>query len=464
MSFKRFFGFFSCAVLLSYGGIVGCGSGGSVDKTTSSSVAVSSLTAFPDLSTMVTGSGSSSSLSSLPNYSLSGSLKQNAVNGTPPTLTTITSNIDQYFWNGLLAQIIGSQVNPGSDDVQQGFFQGMGNCFMAQNLMYAMKNIAQANTTTCYMKTLSSAAAVAAGATTLVSGAATSADIFKQSANDRLIKVQINDFPQPGGEQGQTADMDIFFVVKGTSTSPGSDGYAFDMYMCEGGAPGQYQQYRANTSNGALNVLMYESFGNQFVSQFSGSMKDDGSGNIIFDTSKQRSATNTYVDSSTNATFKDSVVVSGSGLANLHMDNMMNTTNKSKILTRFGGNSLVDVILYESGVAMSFSGNDFVFGTEWQVDHYLGGGESGLVADVTGYDFSDSLFTEGFSIPSTISSGLNNYNCSATPDAVVSIDVTNPLFATAESNCEVNFSDVDFCFDGDVATAQTIISAALGGQ
>ena len=157
----------------------GCSSSGS-DK-----VNLNSLASIPSTSQLVGGSSSSST--SLSRYALT-----LGATGTPPLMSSLASgtSADQYFWNGLVQDIIDSEVVI-DDSIRSQFYGmtadsagGMGACQMVQSVGQAMERITENAATICYMKKIPTVAEIVpqnGNAET------TSDEVFSQQSEDRWV-------------------------------------------------------------------------------------------------------------------------------------------------------------------------------------------------------------------------------------------------------------------------------------
>jgi len=140
--------------------IQGCGSSSSSPSLGSS---LSGLDQLPSASQMLgSSSGSSVSYGVLKNP-MPGMNIALQVSGTPPKLKELdTTNVDTYFWNGLVAAIntagtaTSSQANQFWGSVNGGP-AGHGGCFMAQSVGESFGRILQSATSQCYMKRMPAA-------------------------------------------------------------------------------------------------------------------------------------------------------------------------------------------------------------------------------------------------------------------------------------------------------------------
>ncbi len=432
------------------------------DSASNAGLNLNSITQIPQTTEMVTGSNSTASTSlAAPDSNLTNF----AVSGTAPRLSSINStNVDTYFWNGLITQINNLEVDPGDPAVAQAYFEGEGTCYMAQNVMFSFANIQQNATTLCYMQNLTQED----NAITIISGASRASEVFEKTTQDKVVKVIIDNLPVAGGSE--TIDMNIFFLIYGLNSPEGKSGYAFNMGMCPQGSSSavQYQEYRINDATGAITGNSVETSNSQFTSIFSGFLTTDGSGNIIFDTSKDRSTLTTYKDSEGGSTniFKNQLTISGDVITNLNWNQASFSgtaiSSKQKILSQFAGTSLPSVSFPQGAVAGIFSGQTHRFGTEFQSTHYGPTNSSDLYNAIVNYDFSDSFFEGPLQISPSMLAQLNAFDCTVEPDIVVSIDSGSTIFQNTQATCETgSFDDISFCNGSSILQARQAILSSL---
>ena len=272
----------------------GCGSGAT---TSSSAATASSISDLPAVSTLVKTSSSSSDVSA---PLMSEEIK--AVSGTPPLLKNISeSNVDTYFWNGLLATIASAKSATPAQDIS--FWNGEGACRMAETVGYAFQNLLQAGTSLCYMQNVPNSA----NGVAIVSGNASSvSDIFKQGSSDKIVKVKVTNMSKSQKDSSSPSDEIIFIKV-----FKGSD-FAADLWFCPLSTPTGYEQIRI--SSGTFTSTDVESSFGNFVGIISASLTTDANGKFVFDSSKSRSGQVYFGPSDKSFTFLGSVAIDSAGL------------------------------------------------------------------------------------------------------------------------------------------------------
>lgn len=387
-------------------------------------------------------------------------MRSHVVSGTPPTLSAINAdNVDQYFWNGLV-----SQINDGltlSQEVMRDFWTGENSCRMAQNPMQAFSQLQQAGTVLCYMKSIPQASSGVS-----ISGGS-AADLFTQTETTKRVKVAISNF-SGGGDDDEPGSGNVHFIIYGSSSPEGSAGYAFDMYMCNPTAS-EYQATRVNSATGEYTYTSYNARGpiNQSQNQITGSLKEEN-GAVVFDTSKTRSLQGTYIwqnsqDGGTSIG-KNSITVSGDQIVNLYKGSTENSFGEmnyqDNILSQFGGSSLEDVSFIQAGMAMQFSSDGFsntsYTAAEFQDSYYVPVSEGDYFAAINNYAF-DNPFYASVDIDSSLAQRLTSFDCDQGADVTVSVDFLDVAIAAISENCEVDFSDTNFCNGQDVEEARALI-------
>ncbi len=428
---RRFLSFF---VLSVFGGLIaGCGTGASGN---SSTVALTSLSQIPDVADIVSGSDAASLRT------------KSSVTGTPPILSSITqTNADTYFWNGLIAEL--NTAGTATEEQRNTFWAGEGACRMAQATGYSFQNVIQGGSSLCYMKNAPSAAA----GVTIVSGSVPDvSQIFNQSAGTRVVGVQITGSPNPDEDQ---PDQNIFIRVHGTDSEVGSAGYAADLWFCNEGnsTPRGYETIRVNANE--LASTSYNSDFGTFGAVITASLVENASGDIMFDTTQERNAHVFFEGEGNN--FEGFISVSGDFLTSKIVQTGSFQENsfsmKNYIVSQFSGDSLSNLVFEAAGFHLENTFNDFTntFGgaSEFHDTFYESLQEGDLFDLVDGFDFADDAFFEGGSETlAGLAAAMANYDCSTTPDVVVSMDFNVPEVQAVAAICENFFQDMNFC-DGD---------------
>lgn len=433
----------------------GCGSSGgsSGSSTTStSSTDANSLSDLPTTSTMVNGGGTSSSLSAK-------SLAK-AVTGTPPLLKDITtSNIDTYFWNGLLATLDATDAASITAAQRAAFWQGEGACRMAQAVGYAFQNLLQAGTSLCYMQNAPSAA----NGVSITGGSATAATIFDQAAANKVVKVSVSNFSGSGGPE------DIFIKVYGTGSSEGSSGYAADLWFCSSaGSVGGYEEIRVNNTADTLALTsVHKDFGS-FVATVAASLSTNASGQATIDSTKTRSASVTFIASEFAFTFLGSVNIDSAALLTAR-DYSTGTfggssnTNKHAVFANYDGDTMDTLRFLEASFALqdTFGSNLLTItdATEYQTNHYANVDSGTLLTTARSEGFDTDLYSgtssSQYTTAQTKLSATSSFSCSTTPDITVSMDFSQSGPTAVATQCENHYSNMSFC-DGGFSSSSLI--------
>ncbi len=442
-------------LLVSCGGGAASSSSGSSDTDTDA-VTVSSLTSIPDIASMVSADGSSASMSAL---------IKNAVVGTAPLLTSITtSNADTYFWNGLIADI-----NTNGADAEDGdaFFKGEGKCRMEQGLGYSFQNIQQAGTSLCYMKNMPGAAS----GVSVASGGVEPEVIFDQVAATKIVEVQVS------GEQGEDdrGEQNIFIKVYGSSSTEGAAGYAVDLWFCGEGSstPRGYEKARINSAAKTFTTTNAETSFGSFVMQASASLISATNGDIEFDpdATKTASVFFSHSEGEDDMTFKSVINIDSDVLTTKNYGVFGDSINKNYTVSQFSGSSLADLRFLQAGFAgeSSYNGNEqdpYYGATEYQTSTYadiLSGTYYDLVND---YDFSaDSFYGSDNASYATLLAAVSDYSCDVTPDIVVTMDFSNTDVQAVAADCESGRLDnMDFCDGEAIQTARQAMFTSFAQQ
>ncbi len=457
MNFKNILGFLSCAALLSYSGIIACGSSGS--SSASDSVTVSSLSALPSANSFFSAGSSSSSMS--PVFSRS-SLRQHAVSGTPPTIDSIgESNVDTLFFNGLASQI--NDGLPITQEVSNEFFGDLGNCYNFQMNSQNFFFFDAADTALCYMRNMPN---VSSGVT-VVSGDATTSTIFDQAESTKVVQVNASQMPF----DGSPADMTIYLTIYGTNSTEGSTGYAAQIALCSEGSVNSGNWINYNSSTNTLTLSNAQFSGSQTSTiQTIGKLTTEN-GSLAYDTSQSRSATQYFTGSfSGNAiTNTSQVSLDNNVMTALMRNSFESTTNSGSIMSKFigefTGSSSDDVAFSQTAFAVNNSNvsnnQEFSFSdtsaTEFQDTFYNIVDSNSLFSLVEGYAFTDTIFTTDMAPNSTLQTQFESLSCSPTVDIVVNIDGTNAAVAAQATACESAFGFSDYCQSTVITNAMTLI-------
>ncbi len=434
----------------------GCG-GSSGGSTTAASA--DSLSDLPATSTLVTGGSASASISA--------KSVGKAAAGTPPLLKDISSsNIDTYFWNGLLATLYSTDVSAITEAQSTAYWQGEGACRMAQAVGYAFQNISTGAISLCYMQN----APLAANGVSITSGSATATNIFDQAASNRVVKVATTNFSM-GGDSNPPEN--IFIRVYGTGSSEGSSGFAADLWFCSASSstPVGYEQIRVNNSTGAITTTsVHSDFGN-FVASVSGFLTTNTSGQFVFDSTKTRAATIYFGPRAGNFTFLGSVSIDSSALLTARdywtgTFGGMTNTNKHAVFSNYIGSTFDTLRFSDAAFALqdTFGSSPMTItdATEYSTTHYANVSSGTLLTTARAERFDADLYSgtssTQYSTAQSKLSAVSGFSCSETPDVIVAMDFSQSGPQAVATQCEPHFANMNFC-DGSVSLSGGITAS-----
>lgn len=456
-----------CALsIVACSGSSGTSSGtSSGSSSTSSSVTVSSLSEVPEISQMLVSSGTNSNSTAL-----------FAVSGTPSNLVDISdSDADTLFWNGMISDISdyidedgnvdtsGLSTYLGNDGMSD-FFDGEGKCRVAQMIGYSFQNIESAGTSICYLKN----APTASSGVSIVSGEVDDvSELFQPDAATKIVKVQVT-----GGEGDgpESEDDEIFIKVYGTNTTEGSDGYAVDLWFCDpnSGTADGYEIVRINTENGTMTSTNVDTNRGNFVASFSGSLTEDEDGNISFDSSAAQSVNYASSDDEF-GTHQAYISVEDGTLTSKEWYegewDGQSENRKAYGVSNYSGTSIENFKILTAGFSTRWTsgGNDtddYYGAMEYQDTLYVAVTSGDLYDAVSSFSFAEDSFwdAEEPTVDSDLLAATSDYDCSATPDFVVSMDMGDSGFQSEVGDqCEAHFSDMNFCDSDAIQKARNAI-------
>jgi hypothetical protein len=440
-------------------GVISCNGGSSSGSSGSSSLSISSLSDIPELSNMVDNTSTSASIS----YALM------AVSGDAPSLNTIDSDdAETLFWDGLISDVITNGAD--AEDIDA-YWQGEGKCRMAQNVGFAFRHIEESGTSVCYLKN----APEAESGVEITSGDATVDNIFSPDTETKLVQVNVSNANFGGEEEeGAPNEQNIFIQVYGTSTSEASDGFAIDLWFCAEGedTPNSYEQVRVNESTGVMTQLHANVDGNgTFTSDFTGTLAINANGSVSFDPDSTQTAEVFFQGSSED--FKGRVqIIDGEMISkswSTYEDSEYDFSEERKVYVNstYSGTSTDDLKFLSAGFAAQWSNSDFEesgsdafsAATEFQDTTYATLLSGDLFDSVNNFDFADDSFWDGtLAIDSDLVSARTSYDCNATPDIVVSMDMSDSGMQAVQTLCETAFDgNMDFCDSADINEARNAI-------
>lgn len=383
-----------------------------------------------------------------------------------PLVTDLDEDPDQYFWNGLIAEINDAGWVHSLQD-EQDFWKGRGACSMVQGFGQAFQNIMQGATSSCYMSRLPFAES---GVT--IDGS-TAEDVFSPVADEKVVNVNvIND--EFGGEK-------IFIKVHGTN-EVGNSTLKYTMWFCnsETNIVRGTEVIEINMDTGLYTTTNKEA-GDDHQGTFSltGYLTQSG-GEVSWDISRPRSASVHYLFShsgdwgESEGNFKSDIEIDGSTLIT-----KMNETseqsgdwgeatheNKRFLAATFSGGSLTDLRLRQvaakehvvtsgewEGAHTSETAADWTASNEndGRYEPVEEGDLYDLLAEVVFEDdsFYDELGTPDYEVDA------EDFPCEGVDvDVTVQMDFADPGVDDVREACENRWEQFDMCWQGDVSEAE----------
>lgn len=445
---KRTFAFGFAAVLAM--ALSGCG--GSSGGSTPGSTTANSLSDLPATSTLVTGGAAAASLSA--------KTVGKAVTGTPPYLKDISSdNVDTYFWGGLLATLSTTNAEDVTESQRQAYWQGEGACRMAQAVGYSFENVLNGGISMCYMQNMPNAT----NGVAITSGSFTAANIFDQEVSNKLIKVVVS------GEPGERAEgQDVYIKVYGTTSIEGAGGYAADLWFCSSGSANGSEQIRVNNTTNIISTTSTHSDFGSFVGTISAYLTTNASGQFVFDSTKDRSATVYFGPSGGAFTFLGAVTIDSAGLITARdwqtgTFGEQSSTNKHAVFANYTGDTMATLAFSAASFSLqdNFGGNPMSItdATEYSTTRYVNADSGTLLttaqAETFNADVYSGLSSSQYTSAVASLSAVSSLSCTETPDAIVTMDFSQSGPQAVAALCENNFDDnggMNFC-DGPAVGA-----------
>ncbi|MDC0358677.1 hypothetical protein OAO01_07670 [Oligoflexia bacterium] len=394
------------------------------------------------------------------------------VSGTPPTLPAIAQldDVANLFWQeGIIDALIAG--NPTQQQCSEFFGGGEGEsgghgaCFMTQGTGYSFEPVVRAGGSLCYMQNGPTQANLDAGAISLVSGSLPNGDadqIFAapSGAADRLVQVEVTD-PQHGSEK-------IFINVHSQSKNQDNGNqYAFDLWFCRanqsGDNPGGYETTKVTTAGAYESTATGDDDYGKYLSTVTASLAQDADGNVVFDTTKDRTAAVAFEESN-NFAFKANITITSSNQIDVKsydvfgsQGNQPAQTRKAHAVSSIQGASLLDLLFLAGAFkdAVYQDGNllhTATGATEFRDTFYAAAPSSTLLDQVKDTDFETGTF---FTTAPSLSVDTSAYSCSATPDIVVAMDMGNPVLMQSIQKCEEGMlQNMDFCHSNKIMQAE----------
>lgn len=408
---------------------------------------IASLSQIPSTTSITSAASNGESY-----LSLFGDFKPSAVSGTPPTLLEIKElNLKELFWrSGVI-----DAINAGNASAEQcseffgsgvdGQSAGFGACYMAQDLGYSFQPVVSAGTSLCYMKNAPTLANLNAGGISLVRGRLPNNDVtqlFSPPAGDsnRLVKVQVRNADFGDEEGGGEEDVLIKVYSVGQNSKDGRQ-YRVDLLFCNGNTSNGYEINSVDGNGNFTNTSSHEGGGEEgnFAATINAKITADENGDRIFDNTQDRTANISFV--SDNYRFKSNITVTGDDIIKNKSYNIdPSSSRKAYSVSSFSGTGLSDLRF----LAGAFKDSNPSNSTEYRDSYFAAAPGSDLVSLLDEVDIdSDSFYSTE---PSFSESNLG-FNCSTSPNIIVSMDMSNETIQNSVAECEENsqFRDMDFC-------------------
>ncbi len=439
-------------------GLSACGSGGSgVGGDSLSGVGLGDL---PSASEMV---GTSDSATSLSRALVSGE-------EFAPLVTELSDDPDQYFWNGLIAEINGDGYVYNDDD-RDDYWAGRGLCWMAQGFTQSFSNVLQAGTSVCYMKNFPNASS---GVT--ITGASNASNLFTPESSNKVVKVSIS-----GDEMGEES---VFIKTHGTS-EVGSNKIKYSLWFCSPGgeAARGAEIIEVDLDTGAYSATNIQDDENsKGSSTLEGFLRQTADG-LEWDTSRARSAFVHYLfsfeqdaDNFHAGNFKAEITIDGDLLTTRMREssngewsgNAYGNESSRYLAANFSGSNINDLKLLAIGSKEKMVSSGQWEGTwepptvaaDWIATdatdgYYVPQGSGDLLDLADAADFTEDFYTS-IAEPDT-ALDPSEYPCDISAATEVTLDMADPALMEVSSACEQRIENWEMCNAGDVQAAERVI-------
>lgn len=436
----------------------GCGS------SSSSGLSINGLDQIPSAKGIV----SSSSGSSIGRAAVGRNASLQSTSGTPPLLVDLSSsNVDQYFFNGVVSSINDSSwtgLSSGAkQDLANNFWGsveggpgGNGACFMAQSVGESIGRMLESATSLCYMKNIPGVSGVT------IEPAIEGSALFQQQAADRVVRVNVSGGGGgEGGGGGGGGDQRIFIQVFGTNTV-GADVYKVQLNMCDtsGNARGK-ETIEVNRSTGKMTATGLHDEGEGAGSNsMTGGLRVNSSGNLEWDPASIRTATGAF--SGEWGTFKGSLEISSTGIITAKRFNVWENgghggVDKNYSISSFSGTALSSVRFLEAAYkginSWDAEEHSYTGSTSYRDTFYMNVAND-FTSTVAAYDLAgDTFFANDVSDPD-----LSDVDCSLTPEYTVTVDMESAPMQSVRETCEGDrYDNYNLCWGEGVQNAQNRI-------
>jgi len=385
-----------------------------------------------------------------------------STSGTPPLLVDLSSsNVDQYFFNGVVAQINGSGWSGLSTDGKQSLANqfwgstdggpgGNGACFMAQSVGESIGRMLESATSLCYMKGIPTAS----GGVTMTPDLG--ADLFTQQAADRLVNVTIT-----GGEN---QPEDVFIRVYGTS-SVGSDVYKVRLHFCSEGAVTGSETIEVNRATGVMSASGKHSDDHgQGSNSMTGGLRLASDGTLEWDPNSTRTAAGAWTGDW--GTYKGSLEILNGQLTAKRYNSWSQGENsgvdKNYSISSFSGSSLADVRFLEAAFqginTWGAESHSYTGSTSYRDTYYMSVAND-FTDTVAAYDVAgDAFFVNDIESPD-----YSDISCDEVGDVEVALDFNNSALIAVGEACEADrYDNYNLCWGETMQNAQNRIFQMYG--
>jgi len=392
--------------------------------------------------------------------------------GTPPILKnipTFSGGIKNLFWNaGVIDDLQGG--SPSADSCAQFFVgptdgtsAGFMGCHSIQGVGFAFQSILEGAGGSCYMRNVPKQQFIDSGAITVVDGELPDGDITKvfsvpSGSKDRIVKVVITGFQEPGGDGG--SQVGHLRIDSASKLSSNGQQYAYTSWFCPQGSqtPSSAERITVSLSGQYGYTGLHNQGSSTFESKISAALASQGS-NVTFDPNQARTSTNQGTLGG-GRSFKASVSITPQNriLTKVFDIFLPGQQHKNYSVGEFTGSSLADFRVVQSALK-----DRFIAGDMSGVFEYRGGSTNRYVSapdgELNGALASVNLDTDPFyAEPASVDGDMSGYDCSVTADVTLQMDFSDSSLRSVARMCErERLSGMNFCSSDDD------VSAALAG-
>ncbi len=388
--------------------------------------------------------------------------------GTAPVLKDIpTLGAKNVFWSpGFIDTLIASES--ATQEQCQEFFvgandgqsAGMLGCYSVQGVGYSFQSILEGGTSTCLMKGLPTKENLSAGAIRVEQGSLPSNDISQlfaipPGAKDRLVKVVISNFQEPGDGNGSGGGGQVGFMNIHSAKKIAAKGnqYAYNLWFCNQGESTANNYEETSVSLGGVfaykNVTSMQA--NKFQNEITAHLTKSGS-SVVFDLAKERTASSSGEFQGAN--FKSLVTVLPSNIITSKVKESFNGFARSNYgVASFSGSDLSNFRVLSAALKDVFSVQSMQAGVEFRDSVYVSAPTTDLIpllADVA--IGTDSFYSQD----GTVTPDFSDKSCSAEADVTISMDFSSPLLQQVFMSCQSDrLSNMGFCRSQELFQAQS---------